>query len=131
MDNSPNRDLSAKRNSLLLIWGLPLALLFTLNLTTGFLGPHAQVGVASVLFVWMGLACTVNALRCRRLHCIIAGPALLVGAALLALIAFGAIGFGIDGPTYVIWATLGIVALSLSLKRYSANIWHRIFDANL
>lgn len=117
MAEPASRDLSAKRTSLFSIWGLPLALLFSLNFTSDYFSPVAQTGVAAVLLAWMGLACTINALRCRRLHCLIAGPALLAGAAFLALIAFGALNLGRDGPTYVIWSTLGIVALSFVPER--------------
>jgi len=106
------RDLSAQRFSFLSIWGLPLVLLFSLNFTKSIFGPVAQIGVAAVLLAWMGAACTINAFRCRRLHCKIAGPVLLSGSAFLVLLALSAIDLGPDGPTYVIWSILGIVALS-------------------
>lgn len=112
MADARPRDLSAQRFSFLSIWGLPLVLLFSLNFTTSNLGPVAQIGAAAVLLAWMGAACTINAVRRRRLHCIIAGPVLLLGSAFLVLLALSAIDLGPDGPTYVIWGALGIVALS-------------------
>jgi len=94
-----------------------MGLLFALNFTTDFLSPYAQIGIAALLFAWMGSACTLNAMRCRRLHCIIAGPAFLIGAALLALIANDGVNFGQDGPNFVIWGTFAIVALSFVPER--------------
>jgi multidrug transporter EmrE-like cation transporter len=117
MANAKLRDLSAQRFSFVSIWGLPLVLLFSLNFTTDILTPVTQVGVAGVLLAWMGAACTLNAVRCRRLHCIIAGPVLLLGSGLLVLLALRAIDLGLDGPTYVIWGALGIVALSFLPER--------------
>lgn len=117
MGEPVSRDLSAKRTSLISIWGLPLVLLFSLNFTTAYLSPVMQTGLAAVLLAWMGSACAINALRCRRLHCMIAGPVLLVGAALLALMALGTLSLGRDGPIYVIWGTLGIVASSFVPER--------------
>ena len=65
MADAKTRDLSTRRRSLLVIWVVPMALLFALNFTTDFLSPHAQTGIAVALFAWMGSACTLNAMRCR------------------------------------------------------------------
>ena len=77
------RDLAANRLHRILIWGVPFAALIGLNFTAELLQPNERVEIAAVLFLWMGAACSLNALRCRRLHCMIAGPAFLIGAALL------------------------------------------------
>ncbi|MGV2495892.1 hypothetical protein [Pelagerythrobacter aerophilus] len=112
MADVETKDLSAKRLPLFAIWIVPMVLLFALNFTAGFFAPSVQTAIAAVLLAWMGSACTLNAVRCRRLHCIIAGPAFLIGALLLALIALDGVNFGRDGPNFVIWGTFAIVALS-------------------
>lgn len=114
MADARPRDISALRFSFHSIWGLPLVILFSLNFTTSILGPVAQIGVAAVLLAWIGAACTINVVRCRRLNCIIVGPVLLMGSAVLVLLALRAIDLGPVGPTFVIWGALGIVALSFN-----------------
>ncbi|MAH16152.1 MAG: hypothetical protein CMN65_10605 [Sphingomonadaceae bacterium] len=119
------RDLAASRLHLILIWGVPFALLIGLNFTEEFLQPHERVGIAAVLFLWMGAACSINAVRCRRLHCIIAGPAFLIGAVLLTMVAFGLADFGSDGPNVIIWGTFGVVAGSFIAERIAGKYWRR------
>ncbi len=53
---------------------------------------RAAAAVWALLFVWMGAGCVLNALRCRRLHCYISGPAFLVGALAALLIALDVAG---------------------------------------
>ena len=117
MAEAKTRDLSANTRALFLIWIVPIGLLFGLNFTTDFFGPRTQIGVAAALFAWMGSACTLNALRCHRLHCMIAGPAFLVAAVALALIALDVADFGRDGPNFIIWGTFAIVAFSFLPER--------------
>lgn len=120
------RDLAASRLHLVLIWGVPFALLIGLNFTAEFLQPHNRVGIAAVLFIWMGAACSLNAMRCRRLHCLIAGPAFMIGAALLAMVALEMADFGKDGPTVIIWITFGVVAGSFIAERIAGKYWRRL-----
>lgn len=117
MADAKPRDLSTNTRALFLIWIVPIGLLFALSFTTDFFGPRTQIGIAAALFAWMGSACTLNALRCRRLHCMIAGPSFLVAAVVLALIAFDIADFGRDGPNFIIWGTFAIVAFSFLPER--------------
>lgn len=119
------RDLAANRLHLILIWGVPFALLIGLNFTAEFLQPNEKVGIAAVLFLWMGAACSINAMRCRRLHCLIAGPAFMIGAALLAIVALDLADFGSDGPSVIIWITFGVVAGSFIAERIAGKYWRR------
>ena len=119
------RDLAASRLHLVLIWGVPFALLIGLNFTEELLQPHERVGIAAVLFLWMGAACSLNAMRCRRLHCLIAEPAFIIGAALLAMVAFGLADFGKHGPSVIIWVTFGLVAVSFLAERIAGKYWRR------
>ncbi|MHB8529083.1 MAG: hypothetical protein ACYC8V_06175 [Caulobacteraceae bacterium] len=81
--------------------------------------------VWAVAFVWMGLGCVLNALRCHRLHCYISGPLLLVGAALLALLGAGVLSLGSHGVNLVTASTAVLVALSFApeaiCRRYPAR----------
>ncbi len=77
----------------LLGWGVPIGMIV--------LGGFAD---AWTLWLWapafliMGVTCVVNASRCGRLHCYLAGPLFLVAALLLALVGAGALSYAwVDG----------------------------------
>ena len=55
----------------------------------------------------------------------IAGPAFLIGAALLAMVAFGLADFGKHGPSVIIWVTFGVVAGSFIAERIAGKYWRR------
>ncbi len=53
-------------------------------------------------FLWMGLACVMNAARCGRLHCFISGPVFLAGATATLLTGFDVVtipGVGVNEVT--------------------------------
>jgi hypothetical protein len=76
-EKSRARDWVADRRSYLVAWGIP-----SVALAAGaLLAPPARTIVWAVALTWMGTACIVNALRCRRLHCYLTGPFFLLMAA--------------------------------------------------
>lgn len=70
-----------------------------------------RTGVAgwAVALAWMGAGCALNAWRCRRRHCYLSSPILLVGASMLALQAAGVMR---PNANAVLWGTFGLVLLS-------------------
>ena len=70
----------------------------------------------------MGTGCVLNAIRCRRLHCYISGPAFLLGALAAGLFGLGAVPQTLNN---IVSATLGIVLLSfvpeIVWRRYAAT----------
>ena len=54
----------------------------------------------------MGIACTANALRCRRVHCYITGPFFLVMALVTLLYGLGVVPLGRNG-----WNLIGMIIL--------------------
>ena len=119
MPNIDDADTEARRKdwtrrplSLLLWWGLPIALGISSDLMDLPLRPAAAVW--TVALAWMGAGCVLNALRCHRVHCYLSGPALVLGAALAALIATGAVDFGPQGLNIVIWGTFAATLLSFA-----------------
>ncbi len=68
-------------------WGLPLAI----GAADMLMHPPLRVeaGICSILFFWMSAGCLLNARRCHRVHCYIAGPLLLLAAVFTALVAAG------------------------------------------
>ena len=66
-----------------------------------------MVVVWPVALGWMGIACLVNAARCRRLHCFLTGPFFLLLAVLSLLHGLDIWYLGNNG-----WETLGIITIS-------------------
>ncbi len=100
-------------------WCLPLGIGFASNFFS--MAARATVLVWMASFIWMGTGCTLNARRCRRLHCYISGPAFFVGAAALAL---SAAGIALLGPH----SLNNIVVLSLTVALLSflpEMIWRK------
>jgi hypothetical protein len=91
-------------------WGLPLTVGLASNLLHLRLTDAAWIW--SVAMAWMGIGCLLNARRCRRLHCFIAGPAFLLGAAAAALIAAGVIHMGSHALSYVTFVVFALALLS-------------------
>jgi hypothetical protein len=97
---------------------LPLGVGFAAN----YLALPAR-GIAAIwilLFVWMGTGCILNARRCHRLHCYISGPAFLLGAAALGLLAAGVFEFGPHAPNNIVGVTLVAALLS-----FVPEIWKK------
>ena len=89
-------------------WALPILVAMVTSIARLPLRVVAFVWTGA--FVWMGIGCLLNAMRCRRLHCFISGPVLMAGAAPMALIGLGVL----SGHTLgvVIWTTAGLVMAS-------------------
>ncbi|HLY07652.1 MAG TPA: hypothetical protein VKR31_18035 [Rhizomicrobium sp.] len=98
------------RTSAFFWWCLPLAIGFA----TGLLGNHPTL-VAMVwcaCLAWMGAGCVLNAVRCRRLHCYIAGPVFILGAIAEGLVSTGMRIFGSHAVSNIAGATLILALLS-------------------
>lgn len=83
----PPKDLARQPVSIILWWGLPIAV----GAVAGLLHIPFRAGAAvcAVSFAWMATGCVLNATRCHRVHCYISGPVLLLGAIFAALVALG------------------------------------------
>lgn len=75
--------------------------------------PRTVVWILALALAWMGTGCLVNAQRCGRLHCYLAGPILLAGAAVAGLLGAGVLSLGAGGLNLMLWTTFGLVVLSL------------------
>lgn len=115
MTDNQAKDTAARPLPFLIAWGLPIILLVSTNFMTGFVPLSAIIALMSGAFLWMGLACVLNARRCRRRHCFYSGPIFIIGAIAVLLVGFEIISLGRDGLTMVVAATLTL-ALSTYLK---------------
>jgi len=84
-----------------LVWRLPAGLLLF-----GLFWSEVRAWLWTPALVVAGLACLVNAARCRRLHCYFTGPLYLLGAAWVVLAEFHAV------PMRPGWFLLGLVGAS-------------------
>lgn len=106
LEEARERDVLRAPAGTVLAWVLPTATAMAISMARLPLRVAAFAWTGA--FVWMGSACLFNALRCGRLHCYIAGPVLLAGAAACALAGVGVLG----SLGTVIWATAALVLLS-------------------
>lgn len=86
-----------------LVWGLP-HLLLILSL---FANTTLRAVIWSIALAWMGVACIVNARRCRRTHCRYTGPFYLVMTAPVVALGSETVSVGIYG-----WLLLGVIILT-------------------
>ena len=93
-------------------WGLPLAILFSTNFMSGIVSKPIILMMMSGSFFWMGLACVLNARRCRRRHCYYSGPIFIAGGVGVLLIGFGVVSLGSDGLIIIVWGTLALALLT-------------------
>ena len=93
-------------------WGLPIIVWISTNFMSGVVPFPAIVAIMSGAFFWMGLACLLNARRCRRRHCYYSGPIFILGAFAVLLVGFEVISLGRDGLIIVTGATLILALLT-------------------
>ena len=115
---SERSDWFARPTSAFFLWCIPLAVGFAASRLGLPLGVAAAIW--SALFVWMGAGCLINALRCHRLHCYIAGPVFFLGALVTALLAAG-MALGPHALTNTVGFTLALALLSFLPEM----IWRR------
>jgi hypothetical protein len=92
-DCNTNKDDWARGTRLLVIWCLPIAIL----LVSAWIGGRYLIVVWPPLLTWMGVACLLNARRCRRLHCYLTGPYFLLLALTALLYGLGVVPLGSRG----------------------------------
>lgn len=94
-------------------WVLPIALGLSSNvLSASFEAQGVPAFIWAAAFVWMGLACLLNARRCHRLHCYFSGPILLGGALLTILLGLRVISFGPHGLNNLVSGTFVLALLT-------------------
>ena len=99
-----SRDLLSSPWLAFLVFWLP-AISIAATAKFGF-GDGWRAVVWTVALVIMGTACTVNALRCGRVHCYITGPFFLAMALFTLLYSLGALRLGRNG-----WSVIGVTIL--------------------
>jgi hypothetical protein len=85
------------------------------------LSQRVDAGVWALVFAWMATGCLLNARRCRRVHCFISGPVLLLGAIFATLAVFGVAEPGASMFSNIINGILLLALLSFAPEL----IWRR------
>jgi len=109
---SASNDHAAKPLSFFWSWGLPIIILISTNFMSGFVPLAAIITIMSGALIWMGLACVLNAKRCRRRHCYYSGPIFIIGGIAVLLVGFEVVSLGRDGLILVVGATLTLALLT-------------------
>lgn len=88
MTDSASKDSAAQPFSFFWLWGLPSVIIISTNFMSGVVPFPAIVAIISAAFFWIGLACLLNARRCRRRHCYYSGPVFVVAGIFVLLVGF-------------------------------------------
>lgn len=107
------RDFLRNASGQLLVYGLPFVLLQVAGNLGGF---AVATGGAAFSFLFVGAACSANALRSGRVHCLFVGPWCLLAGTLMALYGFRQIDFGADT-----WALIANSGLAGAVVLYLAS----------
>jgi hypothetical protein len=112
-------DLLSTRTSAFFWWCVPIAIGFA----AAFLSSNSTLvaGVWCVCLAWMGAGCLLKAVRCRRLHCYLAGPTFMIGAVAELLVATG---WSAPGPHAATNIAGGVLVLAL-LSFVPEMVWGR------
>lgn len=103
-------DLLSRPTTAFLWWCLPLVIGFAGQLAG--LSPRVAAAIWTVSFTWMGAGCILNAIRCRRLHCYIAGPVFVLSSLAELFVAVGSHLFGAHAETNIVSAALVLALIS-------------------
>lgn len=124
LERSSGRDILQSYGSTAVLYGLPIIAI----VTSGFVAQkpiwHDVIWIAAL--TTMGLTCTVNAVRCGRVHCYMTGPLLLLGAFValldaLAVIHLGRSGWSLLSGALIVGALFAYCVLESALGRYRPN----------
>ena len=110
-DQQVQTDISNRPLPFAIVWGIPIAVLFSTNFTQAYLPPAVTLLTVAGALAWMGLSCVINAVRCGRLHCKFSGPIFLLGSGAILASGFGSLGSPGLFINEILWGTV-ILALS-------------------
>ncbi len=118
------RDLAGGMLRPLLVFGLPA--LAVIGTGLGRFPERVLTIVWPLAFLWLGIACLTNAVRCGRVHCWFTGPFFLVLSALSLLHGTQTLPLGPDG-WWLLGKSFGIGAGILYFL--PERIWGRYFGS--
>ena len=116
-EDCERHDISRGRG-IFLFWGAPIVIdvLVSVLQNVGWLSLTVAGILWTVATAWIGLSCVVNALRCSRVHCAIAGTLLLPLSVVGAFNVLGTISIGWD-ILGIYWGSFWtIVAIAFSIE---------------
>ncbi len=110
------KDLSRRLLPFAFLWGIPIILLCSVNFLEEFLPVAPIVLIMAGTYIWMGVGCIINAMRCGRLHCYLAGPVMVLGGSLIFALGFDLIDLGLIRVMHLSYTTIALVALTFVLE---------------
>lgn len=116
MTDNVDNDHAARPLSFFWSWGLPILILLSTNFVANIVPFPVILAMMSGSLFWMGIACLLNARRCRRRHCYYSGPIFMIGGIATLVVGFDVLPLGKDGLIIVIGATL-----TLALMTYASE----------
>lgn len=112
------RDWAGNGRAFTLLWGIPIALM----VAAGSVPPLLRAVIWTLMLLWMGSVCLVNARRCGRTHCRFTGPFFILMAMGVVAYATGVLHLGVHG-----WSILsGLILIgAIGLWWGSERVWGR------
>jgi hypothetical protein len=96
------------------MWALSVALI-----AGQFLWPEGKICLAPTLLASWGVFCSLNAIRCGRVHCRVTGPLCLLGAITLVLMSRGVVPLSGGAFNAIFFSGVaGAFALEAALGKY-------------
>lgn len=111
-----DRDFVRKPLSFVYLWGIPIVILFSVNVVQHYWPATIVLLMMISSYAWMGAGCILNAARCGRLHCYFTGPIFLTGAFLIALVGFEIATLGSLKVPHISYITIGLALSTFALE---------------
>lgn len=105
-------DYSRRFLPFMLMWGIPILVLCSVNVLQHYLPAAPIILMMAGAYIWMGLGCVLNAMKCNRLHCYMSGPTMIIGGLLIGLVGFNLMSLGPIKVMHLSYITLFFVFLS-------------------
>lgn len=127
-DDSPSanalasRDMVGNAGGQLLVYGVPF---IALQLAGNLGGFTVATAVAALAFLIVGVLCSINALRARRVHCYFMGPWCLIAGTMMVLYSLRIIDFGPGSWSVIV--NIGLIG-AFVIYMTTERIWGRYFD---
>lgn len=125
-DENPNacsaRDILKSAGGQLLVYGVPFVALQLAGNLGGFV---VATAIPAIAFLFVGVVCTYNAWRSRRVHCSFVGPWCLLAGIMTALYSLRVIDFGPNSWSLIVNTGLAGAAV---LYVGSERLWGKYFD---
>ncbi len=121
IDENTTKDIVSSAGKQLLVYGIPFA---ALQLAGNLAGFTIATIVPAIAFLVVGMLCSINAWRSRRVHCYFMGPWCLIAGTMTALYSLRIIDFG--PSSWSLFVNTGLAGAAV-IYMTTEKIWGKYF----